>query len=108
MARVPRAGRRRSRHRRVGRTQSRGAPRRAKPRRFVAAAKARRFVAAPETSAHVTGRAVDIGPAAADSWLSRHGAGYGLCQMYANEMWHFELATVPGGECPAMLPDASP
>jgi D-alanyl-D-alanine carboxypeptidase len=68
---------------------------------------ARRFVATPETSAHVTGQAVDIGPADADSWLSQHGSDYGLCQTYANEMWHFELATVPGGDCPTMLPDAS-
>ena len=40
-------------------------------------------------------------------WLSEHGAGYGLCQTYANETWHFELATTPGGECPAMRRDAS-
>lgn len=68
---------------------------------------ARRFVSTPEGSNHVTGRAIDIGPTDADSWLSQHGADYGLCQMYANEMWHFERSTEPGGECPAMLPDAS-
>lgn len=68
---------------------------------------ARRFVAAPETSKHVTGEAVDIGRTDANSWLSQHGSDYGLCQTYANEMWHFELATAPGGECPAQLSDAS-
>ncbi|MFK4729450.1 M15 family metallopeptidase [Agromyces mediolanus] len=68
---------------------------------------ARRFVSTPEGSNHVTGRAIDIGPTDADSWLSQHGSDYGLCQTYANEMWHFELSTEPGGECPQMLPDAS-
>ncbi|NNH75728.1 M15 family metallopeptidase [Nocardia uniformis] len=52
---------------------------------------AARWVATPATSAHVTGDAVDIGPTAAATWLSEHGAGYGLCQIYANEPWHFEL-----------------
>lgn len=64
------------------------------------------FVLSPEESAHVTGEAVDIGRTDANSWLSQHGADYGLCQTYANEMWHFELATGPGGECPPQLPDA--
>ncbi|MDQ0894048.1 M15 family metallopeptidase [Agromyces ramosus] len=68
---------------------------------------ARRFVSTPETSKHVTGEAVDIGRTDANSWLSQHGSDYGLCQTYANEMWHFELATTPGGECPAQLSDAS-
>lgn len=68
---------------------------------------ASRYVATPETSAHVTGNAIDIGPTDADSWLSQHGARYGLCQTYANEMWHFELATAPGGTCPQMRRDAS-
>jgi hypothetical protein len=52
---------------------------------------ARRWVATPETSAHVKGDAVDIGPAGAAAWLSEHGAAYGLCQIYANEPWHYEL-----------------
>lgn len=63
-------------------------------------------VATPETSTHVTGEAVDVGPTAAADWVGRFGDAYGLCQTYANEMWHFELATTPGGECPAALPDA--
>lgn len=68
---------------------------------------ARRYVSTPDSSAHVTGDAVDIGPTEADSWLSQHGADYGLCQMFANEVWHFELATSPGGTCPPMYPDSS-
>lgn len=68
---------------------------------------ARQFVATPETSTHVTGTAVDVGPLDAMYWLIEHGPAYGLCQTYANEIWHFELATTPGGTCPEMLPDAS-
>jgi D-alanyl-D-alanine carboxypeptidase len=64
------------------------------------------FVLSPEDSEHVTGEAVDIGRTDANSWLSQHGADYGLCQIYANEMWHFELATSPGGECPPQLANA--
>jgi len=66
-----------------------------------------RYVSTPDTSAHVTGDAVDIGPTEADDWLIQHGADYGLCQIFANEIWHFELATTPGGQCPEMLPDSS-
>jgi LAS superfamily LD-carboxypeptidase LdcB len=52
---------------------------------------AARWVATPSTSAHVSGGAVDIGRVDATAWLSRHGAGYGLCQIYGNEPWHYEL-----------------
>ena len=52
---------------------------------------AARWVATPTTSAHVSGDAVDIGPREAAAWLSEHGAGYGLCQIYDNEPWHYEL-----------------
>jgi D-alanyl-D-alanine carboxypeptidase len=69
--------------------------------------KARQYVNTPEKSTHVSGKAIDIGPTNADDWLIRHGSDYGLCQVYANEMWHFELLTTPGGECPAPLPDAA-
>lgn len=68
---------------------------------------ASRWVAPATTSSHVTGNAVDIGFTDANSWLSQHGADYGLCQTYANEMWHFQLATTPGGECPPQLTDPS-
>jgi hypothetical protein len=67
---------------------------------------AARWVATPDTSPHVSGDAVDIGPSNAAQWLSEHGAEYGLCQIYANESWHYELrpeATDQG--CPAMYAD---
>ena len=48
-------------------------------------------MATPDTSPHVSGDAVDIGHADAAEWLSEHGAAYGLCQIYDNEPWHFEL-----------------
>lgn len=75
--------------------------------RYGSEAEARRYVATPDDSAHVTGDAVDIGPTEAAQWLSRHGSAYGLCQVFANEIWHYELATTPGGACPEMLPDSS-
>ncbi|GAA3646672.1 hypothetical protein GCM10022237_02680 [Nocardioides ginsengisoli] len=70
-------------------------------------AEAARWVASPDTSAHVRGDALDIGPTDGALWLDEHGAAYGLCQVYANEIWHFELLTTPGGTCPALLPDGS-
>jgi zinc D-Ala-D-Ala carboxypeptidase len=67
---------------------------------------AARWVATPDTSAHVSGDAVDIGPSAATAWLSEHGAEYGLCQIYGNEPWHYELRpeAIDQG-CPSMYPD---
>jgi hypothetical protein len=54
----------------------------------------------------VSGDAVDLGPARAASWLGDHGAAYGLCRVYANEPWHFELrAGAAGGGCPAPYAD---
>jgi zinc D-Ala-D-Ala carboxypeptidase len=52
---------------------------------------AARWVATPNTSAHVSGDAVDIGHSDAAAWLSEHGAEYGLCRIYGNEPWHYEL-----------------
>ena len=75
--------------------------------RYGSEEEARRYVSTPDASAHVSGDAVDIGPDEADAWLSRHGSAYGLCQVFANEVWHFELATTPGGTCPPMYPDSS-
>ena len=54
-------------------------------------AEAARWVATAETSAHVSGDAVDIGSFDATAWLSVHGAELGLCQIYGNEPWHYEL-----------------
>ena len=69
-------------------------------------AEAARWVAAPDTSAHVSGDAVDIGPSAAAAWLSEHGAAYGLCQIYRNEPWHYELRLAAADRgCPAMYAD---
>jgi zinc D-Ala-D-Ala carboxypeptidase len=71
-------------------------------------AQARRWVATPNTSAHVSGDAVDIGPARAAAWLSEHGAEHGLCPVYANEPWHYELRPEAGEEgCPAVYADPS-
>jgi D-alanyl-D-alanine carboxypeptidase len=67
---------------------------------------AARWVATADTSPHVSGDAVDIGPSDATAWLSAHGAEYGLCQIYGNEPWHYELRpqAIDQG-CPPMYPD---
>ena len=52
---------------------------------------AARWVATPSTSPHVSGDAVDLGPSDGTAWLSERGAEYGLCQIYGNEPWHYEL-----------------
>jgi D-alanyl-D-alanine carboxypeptidase len=69
-------------------------------------AEAARWVATGTTSPHVSGDAVDIGPAQATPWLSAHGAAYGLCQIYDNEPWHYELRpdAIAHG-CPRMYAD---
>jgi zinc D-Ala-D-Ala carboxypeptidase len=67
---------------------------------------AARWVASANTSAHVSGDAVDIGPSDATAWLAEHGANYGLCQVYGNEPWHFELRPEAiDHACPPMYPD---
>jgi zinc D-Ala-D-Ala carboxypeptidase len=68
---------------------------------------ARQFVASPDVSKHVVGQAVDVAPADADNWLIRNGAQFGLCQIYANELWHFELAVDHQGNCPQLRPNAA-
>jgi D-alanyl-D-alanine carboxypeptidase len=67
---------------------------------------AARWVAPADTSAHVSGDAVDIGSFDAEAWLSEHGAHYGLCQIYRNESWHYELRpeAIDRG-CPPILAD---
>ena len=67
---------------------------------------AARWVATATTSPHVSGDAVDIGRSDAAAWLSDHGATYGLCQIYDNEPWHYELlpAAVDHG-CPRRYAD---
>jgi LAS superfamily LD-carboxypeptidase LdcB len=68
---------------------------------------AARWVATAKTSAHVSGDAIDLGPARATAWLSKHGARYGLCQIYRNEPWHYELRpeAIGRGWCPPMYAD---
>ena len=69
---------------------------------------AARWVATAGTSPHVSGDAIDIGPAGAAAWLSAHGAEYGLCQIYRNEPWHFELRPASvDRRCPRMYADPS-
>lgn len=52
---------------------------------------AARWVATAETSPHVSGDAADLGHSDATEWLAEHGAEHGLCQIYKNEPWHYEL-----------------
>ena len=74
--------------------------------KYGSAQEAARWVAAPNASAHVSGDAVDIGPSGAAAWLSEHGAAYGLCQIYANEPWHYELRPGAGDRgCPPPYSD---
>jgi len=69
---------------------------------------AARWVATADTSAHVSGDAVDIGGFDARAWLSEHGADHGLCQIYRNEPWHYELRPgAVGRGCPAMYADSA-
>ena len=73
---------------------------------YGSAKEAARWVATPTASAHVSGDAVDIGPSDATAWLSKHGATYGLCQIYRSEPWHYELRpkAIDHG-CPPMYAD---
>jgi zinc D-Ala-D-Ala carboxypeptidase len=67
---------------------------------------AARWVSTPNTSAHVSGDAVDIGPSGATAWLKKHGAKYGLCQIYRNEPWHYVLRpTAIEDGCPPLYAD---
>lgn len=67
---------------------------------------AARWVATAKTSAHVKGEAVDIGHTGAANWLSRNGTAYGLCQIYRNEPWHYELRPSANTDgCPQMYAD---
>lgn len=68
---------------------------------------ASQYVASPQVSKHVVGKAVDVGYTDADNWLLTNGQRFGLCQIYANEIWHFELASDYGGYCPPLRPNAA-
>ena len=63
-------------------------------------------MALPDRSPHVSGDAVDIGSSAAVAWLSERGAEYGLCQIYSNEPWHYEMRPrAIGRGCPPPYAD---
>ncbi len=74
--------------------------------RYGSEEEAARWVATPAKSAHVSGDAVDIGPSDAAEWLHEYGADYGLCRIYGNEAWHYELRSeaIENG-CPPMYAD---
>jgi zinc D-Ala-D-Ala carboxypeptidase len=73
--------------------------------RYGSSAEAARWVATGDRSAHVSGDAVDLASTGA-AWLAEHGAAFGLCRIYDNEPWHFELrpAAVRNG-CPERYAD---
>ncbi|MFK4761672.1 M15 family metallopeptidase [Microbacterium sp. ZW T5_45] len=75
-------------------------------RTYGSAEEAARWVATPENSEHVSGDAVDLGPMDAQDWLAGRGVEFGLCQIYENEPWHFELrpSAIANG-CPVMYSD---
>lgn len=74
--------------------------------RYGSETEAARWVATRETSRHVFGDAVDVGPPKAAAWLADHGARFGLCRVYGNEPWHFELRPQARRDgCPATYPD---
>ena len=76
-------------------------------RQYASVDVAKQFVASPEVSKHVVGEAVDIAGDGASDWLIKNGTNFGLCQIYANENWHFELAVDSAGRCPALRPNAA-
>jgi hypothetical protein len=54
----------------------------------------------------VSGDAVDIGHTDAAAWLAAEGVRYGLCQVYGNEPWHYELRPEAAGRgCPPPYAD---
>ena len=73
---------------------------------YGSAEEAARWVATADTSPHVSGDAIDVGHSDATAWLSERGAKFGLCQIYGNEPWHYELRpeAIDHG-CPLMYAD---
>ncbi len=68
-------------------------------------AMADQYVLTPEKSAHVTGYAIDVQPAAAFNWLEKTNGTFGFCRTYDNEAWHFEFdRNYAGAGCPARAP----
>ena len=75
--------------------------------RYGSVREARRWVLPADRSAHVAGTAVDVGDTEAALWLGEHGQEFGLCRVYANEIWHFEVMPDGADRCPDLLPDSS-
>lgn len=67
---------------------------------------ASRWVMPGTTSKHLAGQAADVATVDAMEWLKSSGARFGLCQVYSNENWHYEL-TARKGVCPPLLTDSS-
>jgi len=75
--------------------------------RYGSADEASKWVATPTTSRHVSGEAIDIGPFDATLWMQSNASRFGLCQIYSNELWHYELASAYGGSCPSLRENAA-
>ncbi|UJP40761.1 M15 family metallopeptidase [Cellulomonas palmilytica] len=75
--------------------------------RYGSVHEAQRWVLPADRSAHVAGTAVDVGGTEAALWLGEHGQEFGLCRVYANEIWHFEAMPDGADRCPDLLPDSS-
>lgn len=75
-------------------------------KRYGSRAAARKWVAPPSESYHVKGLAVDVAPYSGAAWLQKRQARYGLCRVFANEWWHFEL-NQSGRRCPPLLSSAA-
>ncbi len=65
---------------------------------------AAQYVLPPEKSAHVLGRAIDVQPYAAYTWLEQTDGRLGFCRIYDNEAWHFEYDRSYTAGCPVRLP----
>ncbi|MCW5951220.1 MAG: D-alanyl-D-alanine carboxypeptidase family protein [Propionibacteriaceae bacterium] len=71
-------------------------------------AEAAKWAAPADKSLHVFGEAIDLDSAEAEAWLSGHGADFGLCQVYENEPWHYELRPEAKDQgCPELHADAT-
>ena len=75
--------------------------------RYGSAEEAAKWVSKPEDSRHVTGDAIDIGPFDGTLWMQSNASRFGLCQIYSNELWHYELASGHGGSCPELRESAA-
>ena len=75
--------------------------------RYGSAEEEAKWVSKPEDSKHVTGEALDVGPFDGTLWMQSNASRFGLCQIYSNELWHYELATAYGDSCPPLRDSAA-